>query len=380
MPICISDKENELKGKKIISISAGGYHTVAIDKEGKVYTWGDNEVGQLGDGTANDFVAPIYSAEPICLTDKENELKRMKTVKVVTENTVAISLAESGKIYIWKVGDETAIYALPICISDEDTELKGKKIVDISAGDGHTVALDEEGKVYTWGKNNFGQLGDGTATNSSLPICISDKENELKGKRIVDISAGDGHTVALDEEGKVYTWGKNNFGQLGDGTATNSSLPICISDKENELKGKRIVDISAGYRHTVAIDEEGKVYTWGANYSGQLGDGTLDYSAEPICISNKENELKGKKIINISAGEDHTVALDEEGKVCTWGNNEVGQLGDGTFNRSTKPICISDKENKLKGKKTVNISANENITVVIDSEGYMLIIGGFRLR
>ena len=157
-------------------------------------------------------------------------------------------------------------------------------------------------------------------------------------------------------------------------------MPICIRDKENELKGKRIVDISAGYRHTVAIDEEGKVYTWGANYSGQLGDGTLDYSAEPICISNKENELKGKKIINISAGEDHTVALDEEGKVCTWGNNEVGQLGDGTFGRSAKPICISDKENKLKGKKTVNISANENITVVIDSEGYMLIIGGFRLR
>ena len=377
LPICISDKDNELKGKKIISISAGGYHTVAIDKEGKVYTWGDNEVGQLGDGTANDIVAPIYSAEPICLTDKENELKRMKTVKVVMEETV-VSLAESGKIYIWEVKDGTAIHNA--CISDEENELKGKKIVDISAGDGHTVALDEEGKVYTWGKNNFGQLGDGTATNSSLPICISDKENELKGKRIVDISAGYRHTVAIDEEGKAYTWGYNEYGQLGDGTTTNSVLPICISEKENELKGKRIVDISAGYRHTVAIDEEGKVYTWGANYSGQLGDGTLDYSAEPICISNKENELKGKKIINISAGEDHTVALDEEGKVCTWGNNEVGQLGDGTLDYSAEPICISDKENKLKGKKTVNISANENITVVIDSEGYMLITGGFRPR
>ena len=382
VPICISNKENELKGKKIISISAGGVHTVAIDEEGKVYTWGDNAVGQLGDGKANDIVAPIHihSAEPICLTDKENELKRMKTVKVVTEKTEVIteviSLAESGKIYIWEVGDETAIYALPICISDEDTELKGKRIVDISAGKNYIVALDEEGKVYTWGNNEVGELGDGTTEESDVPICISDKENELKGKKIISISAGGRYTVALDEEGKVYTWGYNYDGQLGDGTTTNSVLPICISDKENELKGKKIVDVSAGYGHTVALDEEGKVYTWGNNEYGQLGYVTEDNSTEPICISDKENELKGKKVVKISAGGVHTVALDEEGKVYAWGNNEYGQLGDETFYRSTKPICISDKENKLKGKKTVNISANEDITVVIDSEGYMLIIGG----
>ena len=382
LPICISDKENELKGKKIVDVSAGYGHTVALDEEGKVYTWGDNAVGQLGDGKANDIVAPIHihSAEPICLTDKENELKRMKTVKVVTEKTEVIteviSLAESGKIYIWEVGDETAIYALPICISDEDTELKGKRIVDISAGKNYIVALDEEGKVYTWGNNEVGELGDGTTEESDVPICISDKENELKGKKIISISAGGRYTVALDEEGKVYTWGYNYDGQLGDGTTTNSVLPICISDKENELKGKKIVDVSAGYGHTVALDEEGKVYTWGNNEYGQLGYVTEDNSTEPICISDKENELKGKKVVKISAGGVHTVALDEEGKVYAWGNNEYGQLGDETFYRSTKPICISDKENKLKGKKTVNISANEDITVVIDSEGYMLIIGG----
>ena len=374
-PICISDKENELKGKRIVDISAGYGHTVAIDKEGKVYTWGFNEYGQLGDITLR------YSAEPICLTDKKNELKRMKTVKVVTEDTEVISLAESGKIYIWyiwEVGDGTAIYALPICISDKDTELKGKRIVDISAGYGHTVAIDEEGKVYTWGDNGDGQLGDGTTNDSPLPICISNKENELKGKKIISISAGGYHTVAIDEEGKVYTWGNNEVGQLGDGTTTNSVLPICISDKENELKGKRIVDILAGYGHTVAIDEEGKVYTWGYNYYGQLGDGTTTNSVLPICLSNKENELKGKKIISISAGENHTVALDEEGKVYTWGDNYCGQLGDGTEDNSTEPICISNKENELKGKKPVNISANKYITVVIDSEGYMLIIGDLR--
>ena len=109
-----------------------------------------------------------------------------------------------------------------------------------------------------------------------------------------------------------------------------------------------------------------------------MGYVTEDNSTEPICISNKENELKGKRIVDISAGYGHTVAIDEEGKVYTGGDNYCGQLGDGTTDDSYVPICISDKENKLKGKKTVNISANKNITVVIDSEGYMLIIGDFR--
>ena len=201
-------------------------------------------------------------------------------------------------------------------------------------------------------------------------------ELKLSEKNIVQISAGIFHTVALDEGGKVYTWGENYSGQLENETLEYSA--ICLSDKDNELKGKRIVDISAGGIHTVAIDEEGKVYTWGNNYDGQLGYVTEDNSTEPICISNKENELKGKRIVDISAGYGHTVAIDEEGKVYTWGDNYCGQLGDGTTDDSYVPICISDKENKLKGKKTVNISANKNITVVIDSEGYMLIIGDFR--
>ena len=313
-----------MKGKKIISISAGGGHTVALDEEGKVYTWGFNYYGQLGDGTTN------RSEVPICI---------------------------------------------PICISDKENELKGKKIISISAGGYHTVALDEEGKVYTWGDNYYGQLGDEMTYRSKVPICISNKENELKGKKIISISAGGYHTVAIDEEGKVYTWGNNEVGQLGDGTTTNSVLPICISDKENELKGKKIISISAGGGHTVAIDEEGKVYTWGFNYYGQLGDGTTTNSVLPICISNKENELKGKKIISISAGGGHTVAIDEEGKVYTWGFNYYGQLGDGTTTNSVLPICISNKENELKGKKIISISAGGASTIIIDEDGYMNIYG-----
>ena len=308
--------ELKLSEKNIVQISAGIFHTVALDEGGKVYTWGENYSGQLENETLE------YSA---------------------------------------------------ICLSDKDNELKGKRIVDISAGGIHTVAIDEEGKVYTWGNNKYGQLGDETA-NSPLPICISNKENELKGKKIISISAGGIHTVAIDEEGKAYTWGNNEVGQLGDGTTTNSVLPICISDKENELKGKRIVDISAGEVHTVAIDEEGKVYTWGYNEDGQLGDGTTTNSVLPICISNKENELKGKNVTSILAGDERTVAIDEEKKIYVWGINADDILGYGIKSYITNPICVSDKKDELKEKKQLNIViANKNNLIVIDEEGYMSI-------
>ena len=268
----------------------------------------------------------------------------------------------------------------PICISDiSGNILNGKKIVQISAGDWHTVAIDEEGKVYTWGYNEDGELGDGTTNNSSVPICISDiSGNILIGKKIVQISAGGCHTVAIDEEGKVYTWGNNTYGQLGNGTANDSNVPICISDiSGNILNGKKIVQISAGDRHTIAMDKEGKVYTWGYNEDGQLGDGTTKNSNIPICISDiSDNILNDKKIVQISAGYYHSVATDEEGKVYTWGSNGSYQLGNGTTGDSNIPICISDiSENMLQQKKIERIQASYCYTILIDSDGKIMIFG-----
>ena len=202
-----------------------------------------------------------------------------------------------------------------------------------------------------------------------------DEVNVVERKKWVSaVTYGEGKIIALDNRGTLYTTDVNYEGKINE----NRNYQKLLNVDELKLSEKNIVQISAGEYHTVALDEGGKVYTWGYNEFGQLGYVTEDNSTEPICISDKENELKGKRIVDISAGYGHTVAIDEEGKVYTWGDNYCGQLGDGTTDDSYVPICISDKENKLKGKKTVNISANKNITVVIDSEGYMLIIGDFR--
>ena len=364
IPICISDKENELKGKRIVDISAGLFHTVALDEGGKVYTWGYNRYGQLGNGTTEN------STTPICISDKENEIKGKKIVKIVAEGYTTVALDENGKVYTWGYNEDgqlgngtTENSTTPICISNEENELKDKEIVDAVIGYNSydscmMIALDKNGKVYTWGDNGDGQLGDGTTENSTTPICISDKENAIKGKKIVKIVAEGYTTVALDKNGKVYTWGRNNSGQLGDGTTEDSTIPICISDKENELKDKEIVDAVIGYNFyggscMIALDKNGKVYTWGRNYCGQLGDGTTEDSTIPICISDKENAIKGKKIVKVS-NDYNIVALDEDGKVYTWGYNRHGQLGNGTTENSTTPKCISNEENELKDKEIVD--------------------------
>ena len=330
-----------LQGKNIVQIAANYNNFTAVDINGKVWTWGYNWHGQLGDGTETN------RSTPICISDiEDNSLNGIKIKQISSGGNHTVAVDSNGKVWAWGAGDERlgktvqskarafrlATAPMPItpptCISDkEGSPLNNIKIKQISAGKSHTVALDENGKVWTWGNNEYGQLGDGTTTNSGTPICISDKtENPLNGINIVQISTEGSHTVVLDSNGKVWTWGDNWRGQLGDGTKTDSGTPICISDMaENPLNGIKIKQISAGKEHTVVIDENGKVWTWGDNWNGQLGDGTrfdnsFSSSSTPICISDINSELNGKQITVIEAGACRTVLLDNN-------NNKYNILG-----------------------------------------------------
>ena len=357
-----------------------------IDNQGKVYTWGDNSDGQLGDGTD-----VYYSNEPKCISDiPGNALNGKNIIDVVWNGETVVALDDQGKVYTWgdneygQLGDGTDVYYSnePKCISDiAGNLLNGKKITDISNNGYTIIVLDDQGKVYTWG----GMLGNGTMDMSSVPICISDiNENQLNGKNITEIySAGYGSMIiALDDQGKVYTWGTNEYGQLGNGTYEEYSLsPICISDiSGNALNGKKIIDVVLD-ETVVALDDQGKIYTWGDNYGGQLGDGTdVEYSNEPICISDiSESELKGKKITNIYNAEGTIIALSNEGELYTWGDNYGGKLGNGTdIEYSNKPICITSSSDALRGKTILNVAVVYNKCfpiIALDKEGNAYIWG-----
>ena len=165
------------------------------------------------------------------------------------------------------MGNETtADSSMPVCISDiESSPLKGKKIVDVHNYGSTIIAKDSSGKLYTWGRNYYGKLGNGTTYDSSMPICISKVEGSpLKEKNIVKIYTGDDTIIAKDSDGKLYSWGNNDYGQLGDGTTTNSNIPICISDIENsELKNKKIKNVEyGGNTYYCYITVSGELYRY----------------------------------------------------------------------------------------------------------------------
>ena len=392
MPVCISDLENDLKGKNIADIYLENNTIIALDNEGKVYTWGSNSYGKLGDGS-DEHQRNI----PICISNLENDLKGKNIVEIYLSYvwSTIVALDSEGKVYTWgynkygQIGDGSDVEYrnTPICISDLENDLKGKNIVDIYSNGDIIRALDDKGKIYAWGDNWNGQIGDGSDVEyRNTPICISDLENDLNGKNIVDIysDSNSGIIIALDNKGKVYTWGDNWNGILGNGSDVEyRNTPICISDLENDLKGKNIVDIYLSYNTIIALDSEGKVYTWGSNWNGILGDGSdVEYRNTPICISNLENDLKGKNIVDIYMKNDLNytiIALDSEGKVYTWGENSNGILGDGNdVEYRNTPICISNLENDLKGKNIVEIyiySYSGETIIAKDEDGKIYIWG-----
>ena len=194
----------------------------------------------------------------------------------------------------------------------------------------HTVFIKNDGTVWTWGKNDNGQLGDGTTTQRTSPVQVPG----LSG--IVAVAAGDAHTVALrGSDGTVWTWGKNDNGQLGDGTTTQRTSPVQVPG----LSG--VIAIAAGGSHTVVIQSDHTVWCWGNNANNQLGNNSTIQSSVPVQAIGLTNAIA------IAAGSTHTVALKSDNTVWTWGGNGNGQLGIGNTTQNTVPVQVGSIANVI---------------------------------
>ena len=198
-------------------------------------------------------------------------------------------------------------------------------VVQISARLAHTCALDGAGALFCWGGNFAGQLGDGTTTDRAAPVPVAGM-----GSGVAWVSAGDTSTCAVRTSGAVSCWGRNDRGQLGDGTMNASATPVAVSGLPSGVARVRV-----GIAHACAVTTGGGVKCWGANDSGQLGDGTKTSSPVPVDVVGLSSG-----IADVALGEDYTCALTTSGGVKCWGRNDVAQLGNGSPTDGLSPVDV----------------------------------------
>jgi len=247
-----------------------------------------------------------------------------------------------------------AMFSIGITPAFATGELSG--ISAIATGNDHSCALTVEGGVKCWGINNYGQLGDGTTSNRTLPVDVLGLTTG-----VVAISAGESHTCARTAAGGVKCWGNNSAGQLGDGTTSNNTIPFDVLGLATGVAA-----ISAGGSHSCALTAAGEVMCWGWNAYGQLGNGTVEGSAWPVLVSGLAGTTSA-----ISAGSAHTCALDAAGGARCWGYNHSGQLGDGTTTDRSTPTGVLGL-----GDGVAAISAGQTHTCARTSAGGAKCWGG----
>ena len=198
------------------------------------------------------------------------------------------------------------------------------KYMAVAAGGEHVLALQADGTLWTWGSNQFGQLGTGVVESLPFPPHSTPVQIVSPGSGWVAIAGGGAHSAALAADGTLWTWGRNNFGQLGDGTAA-ATRPAPV-----QVVGSGWAGVSAGDLHTLGIKRSGALYAWGNNANGQLGAGigpdALPH-ATPLQITNPADIFD---IIAVAAGAGHSMAVKVTGEVFAWGDNALGAFGNGT--------------------------------------------------
>ena len=297
------------------AITVGRYHTCALTSAGGVKCWGDNRRGQLGDGTTKNRTIPV---------DVRGLPSGVTAISAGIEHTCA--LTDAGGIKCWgmnrygRLGDgTTASSTIPV-----DVAGLGGEAVAVAAGGGYTCALLGTGGVTCWGDNRWGQLGDGTTVDSSVPIDVSG----LGGATAIAVGADE--TCALTVASGVKCWGDNRSGQLGDGTTASSAIPVDVAGL-----GGGAIAITIGGFYTCALTNAGGVKCWGGNYSGELGDGSRTSRLVPVDVVGLSSGVRA-----ITAGSSRTCAITAAGGVKCWGSHIQGQLAYGSTTDRRIPVDV----------------------------------------
>ena len=333
------------KPGEIDELSASVLHACSVTTTGRLRCWGHNNKGQLGDRT------PTTTASPSSPTPLSSS-----AAQIVAGTSSTCALLVDGTLECWgsnlqgQLGNGTTdSTAHP---NQVDTPTQAVEIVQISSYlSTHACAISASGKIYCWGDNQSGQLGDLTRVQRTRPTLTSEIRSGAQ-----QVVVGSGHTCALSNDHEIFCWGANNAGQLATSTPNSSALPLPIT-----LPGSQPTKLASGSNHICALTMIGDVMCWGGNYSGQID---ASDPAQTIHAPQIRSGL-GPNVVDINAnGSNHTCAVLANGSLQCWGENQYGQLGNGNVNATANVVTIESD-----GAPYVQVSPGAQHTCAIRSDG-----------
>jgi alpha-tubulin suppressor-like RCC1 family protein len=340
------DSDGILSGKTVIAVTTGAASTVALCADGQVAAWGSNIYGQLGNNSTTQSKVPIA-------VDQTGVLSGKTVIAIAAGGYHHLALCADGTIAAWGRGVEGQLGAnsptnslVPVAVSRAvGSALSNKMAVAVAAGAYHSLALCSDGTVVAWGYNQTGQLGDNTTTQRNVPVMVRMDmgTSGLAGSKAIAVAAGSAHSLALCSNGTLAAWGNNSYGQLGDGSTGQSSVPVIANAWGSTYYQKTITAVAAGQFHNLALCSDNTLIAWGLNENGQLGDNTTTQRNKPVAVNAIAggSALSGRMITAVAAGSRHSLALCADGVLTAWGSNTNGQLGDNTTTQRTVPVLVS---------------------------------------
>jgi len=297
---------------------AGSRHTCGLDEGGVSYCWGYNGDGQLGLGLESTGSGPVFALpQPTAAAGKLT----FAEVDGGRYHTCALTLSNIG--YCWGAGLDGRLGDGGTAQKNEPSKLEAFEIFKaIRSGRTHSCALTPDGRLFCWGSNSLGQVGNGLGPDAPVtsPVQI------VAG--IVSVAVGGLHGCAVAVTGDAYCWGYNATGQLGNSTTANANAPALVSG------GITFASIAAGENHTCGLSSSGQAYCWGDNAFGQLGTVAVGSSVVPAAVAG------GLTFTSLTAGFGHTCAITASGVAYCWGRNTRGELGDGTTTNRPAPVAV----------------------------------------
>ncbi len=374
-----------------LQVSAGGNHTCAYFGRGSVNPyrcWGSNIDGQLGDGSIVKSVYPNMIKDMLAFSPPPVK-------KIVSGEFYSCGLTPAGAVKCWGINLEGQLGNGSNTDTSQPVQVTGLEsgVISLAAGESHVCAITAEGGVKCWGKNQFGQLGNGSNADQNTPVDVVGLSSG-----VAEISAGYVHTCALMTGGTVKCWGKGLEGELGNGDVQDSNIPVDVSNLDEVIDietgnaiscaltsaggvkcwgaifthsstvpediaglASGITGLAVGSSHACALSAQGGVKCLGQNIAGEVGDGTTTPRPTPVDVVGLTSGVS-----SISAGHLSTCAITVSGVQC-WGYNVFGQLGDGSKINRTTPVSVPALSGGINGGVTSIVAGAGHVCAILTS-------------